>query len=152
MSDFTTTEPNSTDQNYFEFDPGADAATKAGDRNFAVPEGWYPMAVSKFEKTASKAGNPMFVLEFTDTAGTTKSRYPYKMYQVISEKSKPIIGKLLGSLGCERNVTGSYKVDPSKFLGTTVDVFLKPETYEGTTRSKPAYIRAAQAPSQAGVF
>ncbi len=148
MSDFTTQDPVSNDQNYFEYDPGPEAAEKAADRDFSVKEDWYPMTVTKFNKTESKAGNPMVVLEFTAGEGAAKSRYPYKLYQAITDKSKAGIAKLLTALGCEKSETGSFKVDPSKFLGTTVEVFLKPETYEGTTRSKPTSVRAVTGQGQ----
>lgn len=140
-TDFTSTEPYTNDQAYWEFDPGPEAAEKAGGRNFSVPKGWYPMVVAKFDKTTSQAGNPMFVIEFTCAEGVAKNRYNYKMYQSITEKSRAPIARLLSALGCEKTSTGSYKIEPALFLGTKVDVFLEPEEYEGTTRSKPKYIR-----------
>lgn len=142
-TDFTNTDPAPNDQNYFEFDPGPEAAEKAGERNFSVKSGWYPMSVSKFEKTISQKGNPMFIISFSCTEGDAKNRYDYKLYQAITDKSRAPIARMLTALGCEKTPTGSYKIDPSKFLGTKVDVFLEPEEYDGTTRSKPKYVRAA---------
>lgn len=142
MSDFTTESPADNDQNYMEWDPGPEAAEKAGDRDFSVPKGFYPMTVAKFEKGVSKAGNAMFTIEFTCTEGPAKNRYNYKMFQSISDKSRAPIARLLAALGCEKTPTGSYKIEPSKFLGNKVEVFLEPEEYQGTTRSKPKYIRA----------
>lgn len=142
--DFSTTSPATNDQNYFEYDPGQEAAEKAASRDFSIEEGFYPLVVSKFEKTTSKAGNPMLVIEFTGNPGGMKTKFPFKLYQSLSDNqySKKSTASLLKNLGCEQTTTGGYKVDPSKFLGTTVDVFLAKDTYEGTTNSKPKYIRA----------
>ena len=114
MSDFTTESPEANDLDYWEFDPGPEVAEKAGDRDFSVPKAWYPMVVSKFDKTASKAGNPMYVIEFSCNEGSAKSRYTYKMYQTLTNNNA--VAKLLSALGCEKTATGAYKVQPSKFL------------------------------------
>ncbi len=142
MSDFTTESPAENDQDYMTFDPGPEAAEKAGERDFSVPKGFYPMTVVKFEKSVSQAGNPMYVVEFYCTEGVAKNRYNYVLRQAITEKGRAPIARLLSTLGCGKNDAGQYVIERSKFLGKKVDVFLEPELYEGTTRSKPKYIRA----------
>lgn len=151
MSDFTTTEPSANDLDYGEYDPGSEAAEKAGNRDFSAPVAWYPLVISKFEKTVSKAGNPMFIIDFTDSTGTTKSRYPFRMYQPITDKNKFFVGKLLGNLGFPKGETGGYKLVPSAIIGQTVEVYLEPDVYEGTTRSKPTKVRPVDT-SGKGVF
>lgn len=145
MSDFSNTEPNPNDTNLLEFDPGPEQAAKAGNRDFSVKTDWYPLRVTKVEKTNSKAGNPMLVIELTDTAGATKTKFPYRLYQPITSKSQGRVSELLAVMGATKKDNGGYVLDAAQVIGKEVEAYLEPDTYEGTTRSRPTKIRKVEA-------
>lgn len=96
-----------------------------------LPEGWRKIKITDIRKETSKAGNEMFIFEFTDT----ENQYSEDFYAVATKGKRWNLKSILSACGISADSNGEYKWGKADVLDKEIKAFNQPEDNEYINRN-----------------